>query len=87
MLDSFFIKKFFNICVPKFHVIVTSNILDLQFIFILGSSNEFLDYPLNFTLILQKENLSEAGKIINNYKTIFVTANAYISNGSKQIYV
>jgi len=30
MLDSFLIKKFFNICVPKFRAIVTSNILDFQ---------------------------------------------------------
>ena len=87
MLDSFFIKKFFNICVPKFRAIVTSNMLDLQLLLILGSSYKFLDYPLSFTLILQKENPSEAGKIINNYKTIFVTANAYISDGSKQIHV
>ena len=55
MLDSFFIKKFFNICIPKFRAIVTSNMLDLQLIFILGSSYEFLDYPLSFTLILQKK--------------------------------
>ena len=87
MLDSFFIKKSFNICIPEFRAIVTSNILDLQLIFILGSSNEFLDYPLSFTLILQKEHPSEAGKIISNYKAIFVTTNAYISDGSKQIHV
>ena len=62
MLDSFFIKKFFNICIPKFRAIVTSNMLDLQLILILGSSYEFFDYPLSFTLILQKENSSEAGK-------------------------
>ena len=61
--------------------------LDLQLIFILGSSYEFLDYPLSFTFILQKENPSEAGKIINNYKTIFVTANAYVGDWSKQIQV
>ena len=82
MLDSFFIKKFFNICIPKFRAIVTSNMLDLQLILILGSY-EFFDYPLSFTLILQKENSSEAGKIINNYKTIFVTVDAYVSDGSK----
>ena len=61
--------------------------LDLQLILILGSSYEFFDYPMSSTLILQKENSSEAGKIINNYKTIFVTANAYISDGSKLIHV
>jgi len=61
--------------------------LDLQLILILGSSYEFLDDPLSFTLILQKENPSEAGKIINNYKTIFVTANAYVGDWSKQIQV
>ena len=87
MLDSFFIKKFFNICIPKFRAIVTSNMLDLQLILILGSSYEFLDYPLSFTLILQKERPTEAGEIINNYKTIFVTANAYVSDRSKQVHV
>jgi hypothetical protein len=87
MLDSFFIKKFFKIGVPKFRTIVTSYILDLQFIFILISSNEFLDNSLSFTFILQKEYPSEMRKIINNDKTIFVTANANVGNGSKQIHV
>jgi len=86
ILDSLFIKKFFNICISKFRAIVTFNMLDLQLILILSSSYEFLDYPLSFTLILQKEHPSEAGKIINNYKTIFITANAYVGNGSKQIH-
>ena len=58
MLDSFFVKKFFNIGIPKLGVIV-----------------------------LQKEHPSEAGNIINNYKTVFVTANAYISDVSKQVHV
>ena len=83
MLDPFFIKKFLNIGVSEFRAIVTSNILDLQLIFILGSSNEFLDNSFDFTFILQKEYPSETRKIINNYKTIFVTANAYVGDWSK----
>jgi hypothetical protein len=83
MLDPFFIKKFFNIGVPEFRSIVTSYILIFQPIFILSSSNELLDYSLSLTFILQKEYPSESRKIINNDKTIFVTANAYVCNGSK----
>ena len=83
MHDPFFIKKFLNIGVSEFRAIVTSNILDLQLKFILSSSNEFLDNFLNFTLVMQKEYPSETRKIINNYKTIFVTANAYVGNWSK----
>jgi hypothetical protein len=36
MLDSFFIKKFFNISISELRTIVTSNILDLELIFILS---------------------------------------------------
>jgi hypothetical protein len=32
---------------------------------------------------MQKEYLSETRIVINNYKTIFVIANAYISDGFK----
>jgi len=80
MLDSLFIKKFLNIGVSEFRAIVTSNILDLQLKFILSSSNEFLDNSLNFAFVMQKEYPSETRKIINNYKTIFVTANANVGN-------
>ena len=83
MLDPFFIKKFRNIGVSEFRTIVTSNILDLQVKFILISSNEFLDNSLNFTLVMQKEYPSEMKIIINNYKIIFVTANAYVGDWSK----
>jgi hypothetical protein len=87
MFDSFFIKEFFNIGVPKFRTIVTSYILDLQLIFISSSSNEFLDNSLSFTFILQKEYPIETRKIVDNEKTIFVTVNANVGNGSKQIHV
>ena len=83
MLDPFFIKKFLNISVSEFRAIVTSNILDLYLKFILSSSDEFLDNSLNFTLVMQKEYPSETRKIMNSYKTIFVTANAYVGDWSK----
>ena len=83
MLDPFFIKKFLNIGVSEFWAIITSNILDLQLKFILIFSNEFLDNSLNFTLVMQKEYPSETRIVINNYKTIFVTANAYVGDWSK----
>jgi hypothetical protein len=87
MFDTFFIKEFFNIGVPEFRTIVTSYILDFQLIFILNSFNEFLENSLSFTFLLQKEYPSETRKIIKNNKTIFVTANANLGNGSKQIHV
>ena len=80
MLDPFFIKKNFNIGVSKFRAIVTSNILDLQLKFILSSSNEIFDNSLYFAFIMHKEYPSETRKIINNNKTIFVTANAYVGD-------
>ena len=80
MLDPFFIKKFLNIGVSEFRAIVTSNILDLQLKFILSSSNEFLDNSLYFAFIMHKKYPSKMRKIINNNKTIFVTANAYVGN-------
>ena len=86
MLDSFFIKKFFNIGV-EFRAIVTSNILDLQLKFILSSSNEFLDNSLYFALVMHKEYPSETRKIINNNKTIFVTTNANVGDWPEEIHV
>jgi hypothetical protein len=53
----------------------------------LNSFNEFLENSLSFTFLLQKEYPSETRKIIKNNKTIFVTANANLGNGSKQIHV
>jgi hypothetical protein len=44
---------------------------------------KFLEDTLGLTLIFQKEHLSKARIIINNYKAIFVTFNAYISIGSE----
>jgi hypothetical protein len=66
---------------------LTSYVLDFQLILILSSTNELPDYSLCLTFILQKEYLSESKKNINNDKTIFVTANAYVCNRSKQIHV
>ena len=80
MLDFFFIKIFLNICVSEFRAIVTSNILDLQLKFILSSSNEFLDNSLYFAFVMHKEYPSETRTIINNNKTIFVTANANVGD-------
>jgi hypothetical protein len=77
VLDSFFIKKFFNIGVLKLHAIVTSHFLNFQLKFILSSSNKLLDYLLHFTFIMQKGYSSETRIIINNNKIIFVTTNAY----------
>jgi hypothetical protein len=53
----------------------------------LGSSCKLLEDALDFTLITQKEYPSETRIAINNYKTIFVTTNAYVSDGSKYVHV
>jgi hypothetical protein len=37
--------------------------------------------------MLQKEYTSEAGKIINNYKTILTSSDANISNGPEEIHM
>jgi hypothetical protein len=42
---------------------------------------------LGFCLILQKEYPSEAGKVINNNKTILTSFDAKISNGPEEIHV
>jgi len=83
MLDAFLIKEIFNVGVSKLCSVVTSHFLDIHFKLILSSSCKLLEDPLGFTFISQKEYPSEARKIINNHKTIFVTSNAYISIGSE----
>jgi hypothetical protein len=42
---------------------------------------------LSFTFVLQKEHPSKMRISINNDKTIFVTINAYVCNGTKQVQV
>ena len=87
MLDFFFIKELFNVGVLELRPIVTSKSFDLDIKLILGSSCKLLEDALHFTLIMQKEYLSEMRIIINNYETIFVTTNAYVSDGSKYVHV
>ena len=87
MLDNFFIKELFNVGVLELRPIVTSNSLDLDIKLILGSFCKLLEDAMYFTLVTQKEYPSETRIIINNYKTIFVTTNAYISDGSKYVHV
>src|SRR6266540_6415160 len=83
VFDPFFIKELFNACVLEFGSIVTSYSLDLHLKLILGSSCKFLEVFLDFTLVLQKEYPSETRIVINNYKTVFVTANAYVCHQPK----
>ena len=87
MLDSFFIKELFNVGVLELRPIVTSKSFDLDIKLILGSSCKLLEDTLHFTLIMQKEYLSEMRIIINNYETIFVTTNAYVSDRSKYVHM
>ena len=69
MLDSFFIKKLFNVGVLELCPIVTSNSLDFDIKLIFGSSCKLLEDTLDFTLFTQKEYPSETRIIINNYDT------------------
>ena len=73
MLDALFIKKLLNLSVPKFSPIVASHFLDGKTELLLSSSNKCLYFVLNLTLVKQEKYPSEAGIIINNNKTIFVT--------------
>jgi hypothetical protein len=87
VLDAFFIKKIFYLCVLKLGVIVTYNIFDLDIKPVLCPSQELLEHLLSFTLILQKEHPSGMRIVINNDKTIFVTTDAYVSDRTKQVHV
>jgi hypothetical protein len=87
MSNTFFIKMFFNVGVLELRAIITPNFLDLHIKLILCSFCKFLEGFLHFSLIMQKEYPSETRIIINNIKTILVTTNAYISDGSKEIHV
>src|SRR5690349_9288947 len=49
MLDSFLVKKFFNVGILELGAIITSYVLDLYFKFILNSLNELLHDSLCFT--------------------------------------
>ena len=42
---------------------------------------------MGFRLILLKEYPSEAGKVINNYKTILTSPDAKVDNESKEVHV
>jgi hypothetical protein len=68
MLDAFFIQVLFNTCVLELCPIIASYSLDLHLKFILCSSYEPLYNLLGFTCITQKENPSDARKIINDTK-------------------
>jgi hypothetical protein len=54
MLDAFFIKEVFYLCVIELGAIVSSYLLYFGIKLILCHSQELLDHLLHFTLILQK---------------------------------
>jgi hypothetical protein len=87
MLDAFLIKIIFNLSVLELGVIVSPYLLDFGIKLILSSFQEFLEHLLCFTLVIQKEYLSEMRIVINNYKTIFVTANANVGDRTKQVHM
>jgi hypothetical protein len=87
MLDAFFTKKVFYLCVLELGDVVTYYLLDLSFKLILCPSQELFEHLLCFAFILQKEHPSKTRIVINNDKTIFVTADAYVGDRTKQVYV
>jgi hypothetical protein len=78
MLDAFFIKKVFYLCILELDVIVTSYLLNLGIKLILIPSQELLEHLLHFTFILQEERPSETRIIINIDTTIFDTGDGYL---------
>jgi hypothetical protein len=72
MLDSHFIKEFLHLSVLEFSSIVASHPLDGEIIEVLGLLGEVLEDILSLTLVMEKIHPSEAGKIINNDRTILV---------------
>jgi hypothetical protein len=87
MLDVFFIKVVFYLSVLKLGAIITHNLLDLSIKFILCHLQEFIYHPLSRTFILQKEHQNETRIIINNNKTIFVTANINVGDRTEQFHM
>jgi hypothetical protein len=83
MLDTFFIEIIFYLSVLELSFIVTSNRLESSIKFILCSLQEFVYLLLSLTFILQKEHPGETRIILNNDKTVFVTANTNVGDRPK----
>ena len=57
MLDPNFITIGFYVCVVKLFAVVTSNLLELHFKFILGSLDKLLEARCNFRFVMKEEHL------------------------------
>jgi hypothetical protein len=73
MLDALFIKELLNLSALEFGPIVTSHFLDGKTELLLSSSNKYLHFVSNLTLIKQEKYPSETKIVINKNKIIFVT--------------
>ena len=87
MLDPFLLKELLHMKVLELGPVVAPYLLHLELKLILSSPEEALEGPLGFRLILQKEHPSEAGKVINNYKTILTSPDAKVGDGSEEVHV
>jgi hypothetical protein len=87
MFAVFLIKIVFNLSILELGAIVTPDLLDLGIKLILSLLQELLEHLLRFTLVMQKEYPSKTRIVINNYKTIFVTVNAYVGDRIKQVHM
>src|SRR5688572_14520404 len=87
MINIYLVKILFNVGVLELGAIVTSYSLDLHFKLILCSCCKLLEYPMNFTLVMQEEHPCIARVIINNDKSIFVSPNINVSHRTKDIHM
>src|SRR4051812_27432143 len=78
MSETIGIKKIFDMCILEFCTIITSDMFQRYFIFSLSSLGESFEDIDHFALIIDKEYLSIARKIINNNETILVHSQASI---------
>jgi hypothetical protein len=85
MLDAFLLKILFYLKVLELRSIIAlfSPLAQIHFELFLGSALKFL----GFQFYPAKEHPSEAGKVVNNYKTILTSPDAKISNMPKEIHM
>jgi hypothetical protein len=86
MLDAFLLKILFHLKIFELKSIIASDLLHLELKLIWALLKKCFSV-LWVSDLSCKKNPSQAGKIINSYKTILTSPDAKISNGPKEIHM
>uniref|UniRef100_A0A0A9HP98 Uncharacterized protein n=1 Tax=Arundo donax TaxID=35708 RepID=A0A0A9HP98_ARUDO len=87
MLDADFITIVINLSVLELGPVVTPDLHNISFKFILSPLCKLLEDAGCLVLVIKKESPSVSSKIINNDKTIEITTKTLVSSGTKEVHV